>query len=340
MLRVLFLLPQPFDGLYGQDAYAYYDFSRQLQGSLTQGSALEPFFWPLGYPVLLVVAFSLFGAQATMGQTLNILLGAALAPAVYVPARQMGSGRAGSLVAGILMAVCGQALQSSLVVMADIPALAWAVFSAIALWAYLRGGSRRWLVGAAVLLALASITRWLYLSLFIPWGAALVFTKPVRWRDALLAAIPAGLILLLQLAYSSASPFPTFNHAWVQGWSIVNAGQREFVNVDGHFLYELENWRFYASPLYDPYYLSPIFVPFFLLGVLMLIAHDQRPTLAMLGGWALLPFLFLVGIPYQNIRFPLIVFPAVAVLVGMGLDSILRWGERLPRLSHGRASDD
>ncbi len=335
MLRVLLLVPHQFDGLYGQDAYSYYDFARQIQQSLTQGTALEPFFWPLGYPMLLAVTFSFFGAQPTTGQMLNVLLGASLSPAVYVLSRQMGSGRAGALAAGILMAVCGQALQSSLVMMADIPALAWAAFSAIALWVYIRGGSRRWLMGAAILLALASVTRWLYLSLAIPWGAALLFTKPARWRHVLVGAIPASMILVLHLAYSSASPFPTFNHAWVQGWSIGNAWQREFVNIDGHFLYALENWRFYASPFFDPYYLSPIFTPFLVLGALALTSQDNRPTLAMLSGWALLPFLFLVGIPYQNIRFPLIVFPAGVILVGMGLETVILWSQRRLRLPQG-----
>ena len=40
----------------------------------------------------------------------------------------------------------------------------------------------------------------------------------------------------------------------------------------------------------------------------------QRVSLLILLGWGLLPYLFLAGIPYQNIHFPLIVMPAVAVL--------------------------
>jgi 4-amino-4-deoxy-L-arabinose transferase-like glycosyltransferase len=336
MLRVLLLLPHLFDGLYGQDAYSYYDFARQIQRSLTQGTALEPFFWPLGYPVLLAAAFSLFGAQPTTAQTLNVLLGASLSPAVYVLARQVSSGWAGALAAGIVMAVCGQALQSSLVVMADIPALAWAALSAIALCVHIRGGSWRWLMAAAILLAIASVTRWLYLSLAIPWGAALLFAKPVRWRYVLPAMMPAATILLAQVAYNAASPYPALNHAWVQGWSIENAWRREFINVDGRFFYEMENWRFYAKPFYDAYYLSPILAPFLLPGVLALVPGEKRAPLAIMIGWALLPYLFLVGIPYQNIRFPLIVFPAAAILVGMGLETVMQWSNRWPRLSQGR----
>lgn len=329
-LRMLLLASSQFDGLYGQDPYAYYDFAQELRNTFSGGQAPEPFFWPLGYPLLLTAAFSVLGTQVESAQFLNVVLGALLAPGVYILARQVGSGAVGALTAGVLMAVCGQALQSSLVIMADIPALAWAVLSAIALWAYLHGRSRRWLVTAITLLAVASITRWLYLALAVPWGAAILLTKPVRWRDVAFAVIPAVVIFTAQLVYSRTSPYPTFNHAWVEGWSFGNAFQREFVNVDGHFLYDMENWRFYGQPFYETYYLAPVFTPFLLIGLLVLIWSKQRSTWVMLAGWALIPYIFLIGIPYQNIRFPLIVFPAVAILIGLGAQAVyscmaMRW---------------
>ncbi len=328
LLRLLLLASSQFDGLYGQDPYAYYDFAQELRGAFNGGQSPGSFFWPLGYPLLLTAAFSVLGTKAETGQLVSILLGASLAPGVYILARQMSSGFLGAVAAGVLMAVCGQALQSSLVIMADIPALAWALLSAISLWVYLRGRSRCWLVMAAMLLALASITRWLYLVLVVPWGMALLFTKPARWRDIALAATPAVVILSLQLLYSRASPYAAFNHAWVEGWSPQNAFQHEFVNVDGHFLYDMENWRFYAQPFHDRYYLSPVFAPFIIIGLLALIVLKRHTVWLMLAGWILIPYLFLVGIPYQNIRFPLIVFPAVALLVGFGMQAVFEWSKR------------
>ena len=47
----------PFDGLYGQDAYAYLDYAGALRTALLNGSPPPPFFWPIGYP-LHIVAFS------------------------------------------------------------------------------------------------------------------------------------------------------------------------------------------------------------------------------------------------------------------------------------------
>lgn len=335
LLRVLLVAPSSFDGLYGQDPYAYYDFAGELRADLNTGHAPSAFFWPLGYPALLAATFTVFGQQATTGQALNILLGATLAPLVYILARQLSLGHVGALAAGLLMTVCGQALQSSLVLMSDIPALFWALVSAAALWRYfsrfkLNQASTGWLILAAVTLALASITRWIYLILALPWAAVLLlhWKWQMRWRAGLIALAGAIIVLLPQLLYSRTNPAPTLNHAWVEGWSPGNFFQREFTNIDGHFEYEKLNVVYYAQPFYDPYYLAPVFAPFLLIGLWRLFKRGWAHLL-FIGGWALLPYLFLAGIPYQNIRFPLIVFPAVAVLAGVGLETMIVWAKTI-----------
>lgn len=340
LLRLVLLIPTRFDGLYGQDPYAYYDFAGSLREAIREGHGPGLFYWPLGYPALLAAAFTLFGMQATIGQGLNIILGAGLTPLVYVLARQIGLKRFGGLVAAILMTICGQALQSSIVLMADIPSLFWATLSATLLWLYFQNEKQerktRWLVLSAMLLALASITRWLYLILAVPWALAALFTWQghIRWRESLIAISGAALIFLPQILYSVTNPWPTFNVPWAQDLSPGNAFKREFVNFEGHFQYEKINLIYYAQPFYDPYYLPPVFTPFLLIGLWRLFRRG-RAHLLMIGVWALLPYLFLTAIPYQNIRFPLIFFPAVTILAGAGLETAVEWMARIkiPRIS-------
>lgn len=336
LLRVLLLAPSGFDGLYGQDPYAYYDFAGELRASLAGGPPLGPFFWPLGYPALLMVAHSIFGASPTTGQAVSVLVGAALAPLVYILARQMGGGRISALIAGILMGICGQALQSSLVIMADIPALFWACVSAVALWTYIHNPARRpklYIAMVALTFALACVTRWLYLVLAIPWAVALLMAWKgrIRWRETAVGIIAALLIFVPQFLYSRNDPYPVLNHAWVEGWSPANAFRQVFDNVDGHFEYDKINGVYYAQPFYEAYYLAPVFTPFLLVGLWALLRDKLYAELAPLVGWALLPYLFLAGIPYQNIRFPLIVFPAVAILAGFGLEYVTRWAAGITR---------
>lgn len=337
--RVAILAPYPaFEGLYGQDPFAYYDFAQELRLAVGEGRMPGPFFWPLGYPALLGLGFVLFGTAAGVGQGINLLLGALLPPLVYVLARRSGCGRPGAWLAAGVMAVCGQAVQSSLVIMADVPALAWATLGAVVLSLYLEEQRGGLLALSVALLTLAVLTRWLCLALALPWGLAvfLAWRGRIRWRDGLLAGMTALLLLLPQVAHSSASPYPTLNHAWVRGWSPGNALRREFTNPDGHFVYEQINALFYARPFYDPYYLAPVFSPFLLLGLVALWHQRNAPRALMLAGWVALPYCFLAGIPYQNIRFPLLVFPAVAVLAGLGLERALAWLPGRWSLRHGK----
>jgi 4-amino-4-deoxy-L-arabinose transferase-like glycosyltransferase len=334
LLRLAIVLPTHFDGLYGQDAYAYYDYAQNLRTSLQNGAALKPFFWPLGYPTLLAIAFTATSTTPTIAQALSLLMGATLSPLVYIIARQIGTGRFGSIAAAAVMTLCGQALQSSMVVMSDIPALFWATVSAMLLIRYLTPKSSmhttepthqiRWLVLAAVTLVFASITRWIYLVLGLPFALSvlLVWRGRIHWRSTFITLAIAFLVLLPQILYSRTNPFPTLNHEWVEGWSPINAFQGSFTNIDGHFDYEKINAIYYAQPFYDPNYFSPIFSVFIVIG-LWAVAQRAWWQLVLFGSWILLPYLFLAGIPYQNIRFPLIVVPAVAILVGSGIDAVL-----------------
>ncbi|MEZ4667774.1 MAG: phospholipid carrier-dependent glycosyltransferase [Anaerolineae bacterium] len=354
VLHFLMLAQTQFDGLYGQDAYAYYDFGESLKNILNGGNLSGSFFWPLGYPILLALGFSVFGVSASTAQIINITLGSALSPLIFILARQQSLGRLSSVISAIVMLICGQALQSGIVVMSDIPALFWAVLSAVIV---LRGASQMTLdtevkhtgfsslsyfMMASALLALASITRWLYLLLFIPWGISMLWSGMGRRpRQIGWVIIAALMVLLPQLAFSRATSAPTFNHAWVEGWSPSNAISTTFDNIDGHFEYQQINAIYYAQPFYAKYYLSPLFAPFLILGALWLLLRGVRiaqPNVrikmgaVMALGWIVLPYIFLAGIPYQNIRFPLIMFPEVALMMGTGWELFTRWVKRLPTL--------
>lgn len=320
-VRLWLLADYPFDGLYGQDSYAYYDFAAELRSALGEGRAPQSFFWPLGYPALLAVSSALFGYAPATAQTLNIALGAATAPLGYVLGRLTGISRAGSILTGLLLTVCGQLLQSSIVVMADAPALFWSMGAAVCVLIYHRSGRLTALAAATFCIALAVITRWIALAL-IP-SLVLAALPPLRRHGAkarfVHLAISGGimaLVFLPQIAYSRVNPFPTLNHQWVEHWHPQNALRQSFVNVDGQLDYDQINLIFYAQPFYEPFYLAPLFTPLIALGVWAL--RQQKMLLLLFSLWALVPYLFLIGIPYQNIRFPLIVTPAVAVLCGAG----------------------
>jgi len=113
-----------FDGLSGLDPYAYYDYAGQLGAALARGEAPPPFFWPLGYPLLCVIAGWFLGPGPQAGQAVALLCGALCAPLQYALTRQVLPGaRPAAVLAGAMMATAYFAVSNSLMHMSDMPAL-------------------------------------------------------------------------------------------------------------------------------------------------------------------------------------------------------------------------
>lgn len=336
-VRLVTIRLTQFDGLYGQDPFAYFHYALALRQALAAGELPPPFFWPIGYPLLVALASLFTGAQPLAGQLSSILAGAAIAPLVYLlVCHYRPEAHVGGIVAGLLAATAAQLILSSISVMADTAALFWATLSAWLMARYVQRLSARWLAAAAVAIALATLTRWVYGLLLIPWGAA----AWLAWRQAgysrrqmLGAATTAVCIGLALLAFHSAADLARATPSYtgdlqVYSWHPANAFQKELVNADGRFRYEYATGYFYARPAFHPAYLFPLLAPFWLLGLWVL--RRQPPALiVLLVGWILIIYLFLAGVPWQNWRFPLSFFPPLLVLVGLGFD--WAWQRLSPR---------
>lgn len=347
-----------FDGLYGQDPYAYYNFTLQLRQALAAGQLPPAFFWPMGYPMLVAAAMSFIGEQPLAGQLVSIFTGALIAPLVYILVCLVRPGAyLGGLVAGLLAAVSAQLLLSSLSVMSDAAAVFWATVSA---WAMLRygqavrpGGETDWRLGlgwlalAAATLAAATLTRWVSGLLIIPWGlSAWLACREGRlpWRQIALAGGMATFIGLFFLALHFAPSLSQGEIAHtgdleVVTWNPSNAVRQTVSNTDGTFHYQRPIGLYYALPVIHPAYIFPLFTPFLLLGLWALWVGDKTTTTSgyilpasqfiLLAGWPLIVYLFLAGISWQNWRFPLTFFPPLVVLVGLGVDWVwARWERR------------
>lgn len=348
LIRILAGTLIHFDGLYGQDPYAYYDYAQDLAQALAAGQQPPPFFWPLGYPLLVVVGSLFTGWRPLAGQLISIIAGASVAPLVYLLVLEIRPrAQAGALAAGLLAATAGQLTLSSLSVMADTAALAWATLSAWAMLRYLRFPTAGWLGLAAFSLGWAVITRWVYGLVVLPWAAAAVFS----WRTAGwpwsrrfshmgLAVLVGGLILGLQFLLSIGQPEAFTGDLQVYSWSPANAWQRTVTNPDGTFHYEWPAAIFYARPMLHPSYVVPLLFPFWLLGVAV-FWHDRRRLAAqgiLILGWVLVIYVFLAGVPWQNWRFPLSFFPPLLVLIGMGFQAAWHWLARSKTSKRPRVS--
>ena len=70
------VLLERFDGLYGQDPFAYFYYSTgALRDSLLELRRPPPFFWPPGYPVFLSLVYRAMGERLFVVRVVQAILG-------------------------------------------------------------------------------------------------------------------------------------------------------------------------------------------------------------------------------------------------------------------------
>lgn len=339
-LRFIAIQATAFDGLYGQDPFAYLDYSIELKRALSSLAAPPPFHWPIGYPLLVALATTVAGEGAWAGQLVSMLAAALAAVFVYALVLELRpDGRAGALVAGLLTASASQLMISSLSVMSDAAAMAWMALSAWALVRHQRALSGpafsthafAWLALAALAFALATLTRWAYLfpaaafavSTLLAWRTAGVsFRHRLGGFAAVLAIV--SLIVGLQLVPGlGAGELAHVGDFRLVGWNPLNALRSTLANSDGILRYERPVGIYYAAPIVHPSFVFPLLSPFALLGAREL-GRGPRSSLALIVGWPLVVYLSLAGIAWENPRLSLPLFPPLLVLVGVGFGRAVR----------------
>jgi 4-amino-4-deoxy-L-arabinose transferase-like glycosyltransferase len=367
------LIRFPYDGLYGQDAYAYYyqalalwrEISGQppAPGALFDAHALR---WPLGYHLQLILGYLLSGNVAG-GRALTLLL-AWLAPALlYLIIREIRREAPAyqqviaGLIGGGALALTGTYARMGLSVMADVPALFWsllAVYCALRAWPPpAQGEDPRavphpgWAVATGVALGLAVLVRYgsvllggallVYLLLrAYPRGSAPIL-RSLPWRGLLLAALGFAVALLPELAYALTHPGGIGYGIWLSDWRLDNLFSRTLTSADGVATFPQPPVGFYLlSPLTDAAagFLSILDLPAAILGLGVLLRERRRAVVGLLLIWWLLPALFFSGSPYEAHRFVLAYLPALAALAGIGGAGAVGWvvaAFRRPRV--GRA---
>jgi 4-amino-4-deoxy-L-arabinose transferase-like glycosyltransferase len=322
-----------FDGLYGQDPYAYLDYATKSVRQSIQGlKPLDPFFWPPGYPILVALASLAVGPMPLAGQVVSLLMGALVPVFTALLANELLPENPGTaILAGVLAAIPGQLWQSSIVVMADTSGLTCAIISAWALARYAHRGQLAWLVLAGSALAYATLTRWIFGLVAVPFAAYAVWALPRATpgravRHLLVGlALPIGILLLplgpslIGLLSHPAEPAAFAGNLQVYSWSPVNALSRDFQTIDGHLSYTLPNGIYYALAPANLAFFGPVLALGVVLGLYVAIRHYPRQVCVLIVGWAAVVFAFHAGAPWQNFRFALAYLPPLAILVAAGL---------------------
>jgi 4-amino-4-deoxy-L-arabinose transferase-like glycosyltransferase len=336
-----------FDGLYGQDSFAYFHYATgPLRQALARGQLPPPFFWPPGYPLLIAAMSGVVGVTPIAAQIVSVAAGAAVPAFTILLARELGTDETAgspqarhrwlpvSLLAGLMVAVTGQLLQSSLVVMADTLGLAAATAGAWALARYRRTGALRWLLLCALAFAWAILTRWIYALVAVPaaiWGLTLLRGRSrgialLRGAGAAVVGIvvlaPTVIPAVVGLMRGGNAPFA--GDLQVYSWSPLNALQATFTTGDGQLVYRLPTGLYYALAPGTWWYFSPLLAALIAPGIWAVVRQKRIPAFGFLVAWAAIVLAFHAGAPWQNPRFALAYLPPLAILAAVGYDQLRR----------------
>ncbi len=316
-------LTRGFDGLYGQDAYAYFDYATgPLRSALIHAQPWPAFFWPPGYPLLVALLSFVVGPIPVAGQSVSLVMGALVPVLAALLTRELWpQERWLPLLAGGLTALTGQLWQSSMVVMADTTGLALATLSAFVIVRYAQRHGLPWLIAATLALTLAILSRWIYGLVALPFAAYVLSGRPPI-RHVVAAALVGAAVLAPVLGPSLLATLrePTADAAFagnlqVYTWSPLNAVLRDFDTPDGHLSYARPNGLYYALAPANLALFGPLLAPAIAIGLFQL---PKRAALIVVG-WAAVVFAFHAGAPWQNFRFTLAYVPPLAILIALGV---------------------
>jgi len=307
--RVLFGI----DGLYGQDAYEYLRFTKELHAFWSGGVQPADFFWPVGYPFWgSLVAF----VTSNEAIALQILSVAALIGSLIYLNEILKLHAANRTAIKFYLVACfllsPLVLRLSWLCMSDMLCVFFIAAHLYHFMRYKAEGKPLDLFFVVVFAGSAVFTRYgaavplLFTSLLT---VIYFFRKPGILR---FAAGCAGVLLavLPHFIFTSKGYFSFTDHPWLANWNAMNLFRSEFMTNDGEISYQLPNLLFYLLDLFHPRF-------FILLAPLVIYALVKKIRMwnAYLLVAACAYIIFLAGIPTQNSRFLLLASPYVVILL-------------------------
>ena len=351
-----------YDGLYGQDSYAYYYQALALWDDVT-GQPLPAnwlstsggFRWPIGYHLHIIAGFLFGGTGPEGGRLLTLLLSSATPGLVYLVVREVCPGvstrnhMVAGLAAGLLLVLNGTYTRFSLSLMSDVPSLFWGLLGLLLFlkawpvdelrseqrWFRLRKGN--WAFAAGLAFGVAVLVRYGSLLLLAPMATYFVARRVtqlerITWKGEFmrLAWAAAGFVLALlpQAAYYLTHPAGSGYSAFLGDWNIANILANRVTSADGTAVYDRPMLEFYLlGPLAGEDasggFFSRFILPSLALGGWTLFRERRWPVIALLASWWLIPVLIFSCTPYQSHRFVLTYLPAFTIIAGVGVATAL-----------------
>jgi 4-amino-4-deoxy-L-arabinose transferase-like glycosyltransferase len=323
---ILFAVITDFNGLYGQDSYEYLRYTNCLSLFIKSGANPGSFFWPLLYPISgailslifkpvlalqLISMFAFVGAAFYLKKTILLLFKPCIEDA--------------NTFVVLVFLLSPYMLRASMVVMSDMLAT---FFITAAFYHFLK--YRESLTGrhffAFVVFAVAAIaTRYNAIVLLIVPAVCIMFSffKNFNWKALLLSIFMSTVILLPHILLRFSHPFGFTNHYLLQGWNALNSFKNSFDTGDGYEHYAIWNLVYVFYNFFHPAFCFAgiVLIPF----VITYFRDNRIKNVRVIAISIFLYALFLAGIPFQDMRFLLLSFPLIAILLFPGYKALAEY---------------
>lgn len=317
-LFVVFNFLLGFNGLYGQDSHAYYQYSLKLKAMLGGSeNDLGYFFWPKLYPFLGAL-IGLTGVPVLFGLKLISLL-SFIGSLFYINKLiQLYHKRNGVLF--IITAAATQIyfMRGGFLVMSDMLAAFFCVFAMYQYSLYVKTERFKSFVLFFIVAILAFFTRYpTGVLLFIPAVSLgyLLFVRSGLLIRSLIVLGSVGLLLFLMLV--NGNFLSSLNHL-IGSWTPLHIFSRSFTTPDGVSEHLVPNGMYTFGNFFHFGYLSfgTLLIPFY---------KKLKNTHRILVASIVFYLLFLAGHETQNYRFLLIVHPFVLLLLFPTYSALKSW---------------
>ncbi len=318
-----------FNGLYGQDAHEYYRYTQAFYQSLLHGEQPQDFFWGIGYPLLGAlfsfitknVLFSLQAISLICYTVIGILIGKC---ADLIFPNNAGSVTpflpfSRKIALFLLYFSAPYCLRMGVLVMSDMLAALGVMLCFYAMTVFYYKNKNSSLYFAVAGASLAILTRYPPAVVVLPMLIGLIYL--VFLRKKYLASVLSMLIVAvgvgLHVWIKGENLFAFTHHGSLYGWTLLNSFRRVLHTPDGIQYCTFPNILYAFGQFWHPAYLS--------VGIVLVFFIRKKDFTSFPIKIAVLSILlcavFLMGIPFQNMRFLLLSFPLVSLLLFPALEN-------------------
>lgn len=306
-----------FDGLYGMDSFEYFRFTKELKESLLSVQKPGSFFWPQGYPILVVV-FSFLFPVSLAGQLVSCL---GLSGIAYFTHKSIKiiykNAKYSEWFVFLSIAISPYFIRNGIQFMSDISSIFF--FTACINYSikYYYHQTLKTLSLCGFFAVYGVFIRY---GIAIPLVPVLVFVlfswfKKKQWKQ-LVAILPIFFVFILHYWFKVDST-EFMSHHFIDEWSFSNYFKTEFLSDQKHnlasFSYTFPNILYFVFKFFHPGFFI-LNLALFAIWIFIKKQCEYSINLLLIG-ILLINYLFLAGVTLQGERYLMPSYSALLILI-------------------------